>query len=164
MRSFFIPGRSGEGENSPCESHQSIEFPPSLPTSKKASPCCIATADILHVGKENFLRRFTVRTPSGAIRLSRHFDQKIRIVCQGSPFPYLGGTRTKVLRRLENIVTAYRLRKPAALPSPYFLRALRRKQLLTVYCSLTLHLDQKLAENEPFLTCFRLFSILFALK
>ena len=53
-------------------------------------------------------------------------------------------TRTKVLRRLENIVVAYRLRKPSALPSPYFLRARPHKQLSTVYASLTRHFDQKI--------------------
>ena len=49
-------------------------------------------------------------------------------------FFYFRGTRTKVLRRLENIVIAYRLRKSAALPSPYFLRARRQKQLSIVLC------------------------------
>ena len=47
-----------------------------------------------------------------------------------------------VLRRLENIVPVYRLRKPSALPSPYFLRARRRKQLSTVSYSLTRRFDQ----------------------
>jgi hypothetical protein len=46
----------------------------------------------------------------------------------------------------------------------YFSRARRRKQLSTVSYSLTRHFNQKSAENEPFLTCFRLFFILFAQK
>ena len=52
------------------------------------------------------------------------------------------GLSPAVLRRLGNIVVAYRLRKPAALPSPYFLRARRRKQLSTVSYSLTRRFDQ----------------------
>ena len=79
----------------------------------------------------------------------------------GGSFFFSRRTRTKVLRRLENIVAAYRLRKSAALPSPYFLRARRHKQLSTIYASLTCHFDQKTAENEPFLTCFRLFLCFF---
>ncbi len=56
----------------------------------------------------------------------------------------------RLLRLLENIVVAYRLRKPSALPSPYFLRARPHKQLSTVYASLTCHFDQKTAENKLF--------------
>ena len=54
----------------------------------------------------------------------------------------------RVLRRLENIVPAYRLRKPSALPSPYFLRARRRKQLSTVSYSLTRRFDQKILQKR----------------
>ena len=95
---------------------------------------------------------------------SCHFDHlgiiqtiKVWVV----PFFFSRRTRTKVLRRLENIVVAYRLRKPAALPSPYFLRVRRHKQLSTVYASLTCHLDQKTAENKLFWLVFGCFSIYF---
>jgi len=44
----------------------------------------------------------------------------------------------------------------------YFSRARRQKQLSTVSHSLTRHFDQKTAENEPFLTCFRLFFYIFS--
>ena len=45
-----------------------------------------------------------------------------------------------------------------------FARARQSKQHLVVLTLLTRHFDQKTAENEPFLTCFRLFFILFAQK
>ena len=48
-----------------------------------------------------------------------------------------------VLRRLGNIVVAPRLRKTSPLPTPYFLRSRRRKQLSTVSDSLTRRFDQK---------------------
>ena len=63
-----------------------------------------------------------------------------------------------VLRRLASIVVERRgLTTP---PTPCFARAHHEKQLSTVFPSLTHHFDQKSAENEPFLTCFRLFFIL----
>ena len=47
----------------------------------------------------------------------------------------------RVLRRLENIVVS-RVAK-ATSDTPYFLRALRKKQFLTIFCSFTLEVHQK---------------------
>ena len=75
---------------------------------------------------------------------------------------FVGLSPQGVLRRLASIVAR---RRSFLFPStPCFARARRRKQLSTVSYSLTRRFDQKAAENEPFLTCFRLFFILFAQK
>ena len=52
-----------------------------------------------------------------------------------------------VLRRLGNIVVAPRLRKTLPLPTPYFLRSRRRKQLSTVSYSLTRRFDQNYTQK-----------------
>ena len=76
--------------------------------------------------------------------LTRRFDQKTKDSPCGCLFYYaevaVTRTRSAVLRRLENIVVAYRLRKSAALPTRYFHRARHEKQLSTVFPSLTRHI------------------------